>query len=1713
MRRWPFKLLAAGALCACVAAIGLAVFGGSLLRAAVAFGGNRFGYGIGYDRLDLRPGRLSIVHPDVSGLKSEPLFSAQKIDVAYSLRDLFGSAHPFGISSLEIDRPKITLIHHKDGSYNFTLPARNPNAPVKPFSLPQLRLVVKDGSVGLLDETRIFRHSRRLALENVQISADLDPRARSWFHFGLAVHEDGGAFPVAGHGTLDEPRGYELSHVTIPTLALAPLLDYALNSTSLYISGGVLNRIDARFYGLRDKAGAMARHLSVSADLDHFQPYLNGIAKPLRDGRGSLRVYDDGLAIPKLDGSIAGIPVRIAGGIYDLARPELRLGIAGNGDLARLLTLNDAAKTLPASGPLAFRLFVEGAATSPTTFASFAGRRIFYNRVPIDGARGLVALGGTDTSILSTRLAYDGIQVGARGNLSTVRKQTTLDVFADVAAAVARLPFGRALLGDMLVRTDAVVAGPLGGPRNSGVIEGASPGRHLAGTFSVDGSGMGDIGPLALDGPQASALYARVALDRPRGGGGSAVVSVHDLKLDAHAAQPVLPGIALPALPRARGTIDASLAGSFAGKRFALGGSVQMRGADVLGYPIDDLSARFAARDPRKLAFDGRYRGDLGSLSRAVGGNVRATGIADVRARGYLALGATGSVGGLAPSQSKTEFGLPAAGSRATPLGSRATALVAIDARFDHASLAGASLGALNATIGLHGSDVNVYGARAQFAGHAIVAQGSFGNGGVLDVSTSGLNLALLRAAGLPVRSGTASALATIGGTFESPVVAAGIAASGVRGSDSRISDLSLDASTGLQFSADTLRVQDGSLTVGPALGEFEGSVAGLRRDPRVASYAFGLHLVQADIGTLGRILRAPLHPEGTLEADLHVVGSGSSPELSGRVAIPGGSLNGLAYRNASVELNGDARAVHARAGRVTVGSSVLAFGGDFGARAQKIDVRAPQLELSDFNDFFDRGDTLGGSGSASATVVNSRDRFVLTSDARFAHTRFRSFDIGDTRANVSTTGRAIAADVSLGSTSGRLTLRGDATFARNEPLRDPLRRTALALETRADDVALGVWLPAAGIVAPVTGKVNADATIRGTYPDVVAVAHAQLDGGTAGRIAIRKLAIDARAAGGRVTVGSAVLAIDNAQATASGSLGLKPHGPVDAGAVVRVADIGALAKTITGRSYDASGALTTTLHVTGTPEQPLVSGVFDGERVRYASYTIPHARAAVALTSTHVNLQSAEVDLNGGRLLATGAAPLRLNPLGIGPATAPIALRLSAEGIDIAQFGAFFPKGTQAAGLLNGGAALVGTLAKPGLSGTLALSNGSFVGPQLKSKVTDAVARVTLSGTTATLHDTSAAVGGGTLSASGNLTVPSLRRPARDASGSLQVTLDNPVLDAPQYFRGRVDGNLTVTRAVDSPLDVGGKLAFSSTRIPLSAVFNPNAPKASTSAAPLPVAFDLDVGVDRDVRLQGGPADVGATGNLHVGGTLAAPTAQGRLETVGGGTISFYRTFRVQDGSTLDFDPSDGVVPTVDVNATTTVPNPQTDVSLAVTGLATKLNVALTSSPSYDQSQILGLLVGAQALGAVSGVASTSGGAQQNPFQSLASGELGTLLTQNILQPFGSQLGGAIGLSDLALNYAPGSGIDVGAKKKLFKNVNAVFAQTFSYPQRQSIGLQATNSANTTAAQVTFFTQTATSEFASIQPQTFFSSNQVVTAAQPTNGDEGLSFSLQRKF
>lgn len=1658
---------------------------GAALRSAAAGAG----YAVSYDRLHVGTGRTELAGVDVRSASGEPLLTAQHVAVDYSLSDLVrrSPGRLFGLVDVEIDHPHLTLVHHPDGTWNFPAPSSQGNSNTNTLAIPNLKLRVIAGTASLTDTHRRYKLSRALGVDDLNVYADFRPNEVGTWSLSLALLEGGGRYKITGKGRLDPQRGFEINRVSAPNLPIGPLVNYALDSSAVNVANGALHGLDACYCALLGRDGVMGRHLTASADLQNLDLYLGGLAKPVRNGHGRVFVYDDGLTVPSLAASIADIPVRVAGGITGFSGPQFHLGVLGTGRLTQLTSIaGPVAANIAVAGNLHFGLLVEGEATNPLLFARFASPGISYGGYQFEAPRGLVALSGTDATLIDARLRALGIDVGARGTVA-LGKHTDVEVAGLLRGPTDRLPYAAAAVPGLAVDGAAVVSGRDSALAASGEIDGASATQTLATTFAIDGTGTGEVGPFRLNGRGGESLLADVFVDRPHSEY-AAVVDARSVTLSTARLRGV-PG--LPTLPPADAVLDAQIAAVSDGKHALGAGSLAVPSAHLRGVDLGRLRANGSSGSDGSVALQGRYRGNLASLAALAGGTLAAGGGIDLPfAVAYAPSGVIAQIDG---------------------------------GTFSDARVAGVEVRGLSGTVGVRGRayDIyDVYGLTADLGSGSVTADGSFGDGGTLHVSTSNLDLRPIAAAfHAPLQAGRLTALAELTGTLASPNVTGGVALSGGRVTSQGLG-IGVAASAGLAYANDRLRVENGSLDAGPAVASLDADIDGVRSRPAHTSITADAHVRDADIATLARIARAPVrYPTGILDADVHASGYSSAPLIAGTVAVPEGSVNGLAFRRASVALAGTASDLHARTGRVTVGSSTLAFDADVaGASSQRFGLHAPHVDLADFNDYFDRGDTLGGAGSLDVAVARTSGSLTTSGRIDLRDARYTQIRLGDAGATWSTRGRTVNLAATLGGDRGRISADGAVTLAAGDPLRDALHRTTLDVRTNLTRLDLGTWLPTFGIRAPVVGYLDAGATVRGRYPGLAVTTTASLADATIGRIPVQRASFAATASAGRATITSAVFDIPNLSVEASGYVGLTAASDVALDVRAQSPDIGALAKTATGQTYPVHGTFDVDASARGRVGNPDLGATIDGTKVAYQDFTIPrvHAQASLRRSSdphfATLAVQTAEVDLTKGSITASGTAPLRLSPRFLVRQGQPVALDVKIAGIDLMQFGSALPKGTKLGGTLDGNVDLGGTLRAPSVMGQIVLARGSYVGPAETNPISNLGATLAFGGTSAQLSALHADVGGGTLDGSGSASVPDLRDPAHDLAFNFQLVANHAVIDAPQYLKGRVDGTLTIGRAVSDPRPtLGGALAVQNARIPLTAIFNPSSPAATSTSAPPDVALALDVKAVHDVRIQSGQVDIGALGQAHAGGTVAAPTLAGEFDATDG-TVSFYRTFRLQSG-TVAFSADNGVIPTVDASATTTLTNPETFVTLGVRGLATQLNVDLTSDPSYSRDQILGLLLGLNAFGAVNGVA--AGGQQTggvNPITGIAQGQLGTLLTRNVLEPLGANLGGAVGLQSLAINYDPfGGGLDVGAQKKLFKNVSAVFAESFNYPTRSSLGLLAKPN-DRTAVQLTFFSQQGSGNFTDA-PTTLNSTAQSVTASQPANGTSGFSFSLQRKY
>lgn len=174
---------------------------------------------------------------DFSGLvvrstRGEPIARVAQLSLSYDLRDalLPGGKRLFGLSAVRIERPQLTVIHRPDSSYNIPLQSfSSGSSGAGPPLVADVRVI--DGSVEVIDQTRVDPATRHLYIVKLELDAHLDTAARSRYTASLAYREDGRDYPIQGAGDSDVASGLRLHHFRATELPVARLLDYGIDSS------------------------------------------------------------------------------------------------------------------------------------------------------------------------------------------------------------------------------------------------------------------------------------------------------------------------------------------------------------------------------------------------------------------------------------------------------------------------------------------------------------------------------------------------------------------------------------------------------------------------------------------------------------------------------------------------------------------------------------------------------------------------------------------------------------------------------------------------------------------------------------------------------------------------------------------------------------------------------------------------------------------------------------------------------------------------------------------------------------------------------------------------------------------------------------------------------------------------------------------------------------------------------------------------------------------------------------------------------------------------------------------------------------------------------------------------------------------------------------------------------------------------------------------
>jgi len=1751
-RKPPLRRLALGGVLLVVLALtGFAarhaIIGFALTRGLPIFLGDRVQIG------SFRMGFTGSVFTDVrvTTRNGDPLLQAREIAIRYSPAALTARTRRFGISALDLDGLVFALVRRADGSYNVGSgsgsggggggePQRETLAPSTPWDLA---LHIRDGEIRLIDRAPVaddLGEQRIVKLDlDARIRSDRRSRAKGSARLlGRQTEQSPlSAWPVTLGGIVDFSRGVADLRLSAARLPVRGALGFLQHSPAVRVDDGVLHDVRIHVYALDITAGRpVDLHVGGAADLSGGRLAIAALRKPVRDMRGRLTLTDDGVWATRLDATLGGIPVAARGGAFDRLDPTLRLGVRADTDLHDLRAIFAFSRQQPVSGAVHVETLLEAPVTNLLIRSALRVPHGSYGRVPLAAVNGRVDYHAGSVVLDGIRGRYGATDVGVGARFLLGGPALDSAIVASARGPGRRIPFGENLAPEATIDALALISGGPAGYRARGALGVRSPDVTGNGMFAVDESGVGEFGPFALERRDGSSLIGALRLERPTSQA-AAWISARGYRVGVPTVASRFEGINVPAFPPVAGVIDGEAAGGGTPAAFAVAGDLRGRdlrvagaqlgtGHTVLGGTLDDLLLESLVTDGPVGRFSGTgavsrstfaLRGDYdGSLERLVPFTGRQQAHGAVRGR-ILATVADGNVTVQSP-------GAALAGG----------------------SIRGVALDSVAGTVAVRGKTFHLLTAQGGIAGRRAVAAESHGT---VAVSAPDIPSSAFRGTGIPLDAGNVSAYGNADLRGGTPRFAGTVAVA-----DGRAHGYSVAGDAQIDLAGARARIWAATGALGSTYGSLGGSIAGIGAGG--LRYDLAARVPLGDMDLLRRDLKLPVrHLAGTFGANLHVHGGGARPFVDGRVASPEGMFNGLAFRAAAARISLDASGITARDGTLTVGTTTAAIAASAAGGAFGLAAHSAAVDLADFNDFFDTDGMLAGRGAVDVSVTTYGRRLRSSGNVALRSLRYAAFGLGSASAVWQTRGATIAGRGSLHSTAG--TLEGSATVTPGDG-GDPRRALATATyhaRSTFSGIDLGTWLPAAGFAIPVRGRVDARFGLSGRLPQLALDADATLTDATVDGFAVGAAHLRGGLRGSRIDVQSSDADLGFARLAGSGRLGLAPGDPLAFDLRLTSDDAGRAARAFVPATsgLDLAGALDADIRVGGTRGKPKFEGGFDLRGARYGGFVVPRAIGALALAGRSVELRDVDIEFERGQAFVAGALPLQLRPLGVGPPRAPVSFDVTARGLDLAQFAALLPKGTKLGGNVDGRFGVEGTVERPRLFGSLAINDGSYTSPFERAPIERVGANLRFAGSSVALQAFHADVGGGTLDAGGVLMLPLGNRTSVAYRAS--VTAKAARLDFPAYGRGTIDGSLAVTGGGVAPL-VSGNVALRNAVIPVSAVYGGGGGSAAAGpggpSLPWNPTYRIHAIAADNVRVRNAIVDIGVKGAVDVGGSLRAPRLAGGFTATDGSISSYNHVFRIVNAA-VAFNPSDGLIPTVEARAMSRVSNPDPDPSRNIAGSANiivtvrgtadadsnNLQVTYSSDPAYSQEQIIGLLLDVPALlGAVNFNLNAGPG---SPLLRGAPGETNALLppgvtpeqvsaisfnqevfsllngqfTQRALTPVERVFEKTLGLSDVEFTVDYGGGIGYSLRRQIGKrDFYAFLSQTVSYPERSNVGFELEPKPFETINFSYYAQNGVTSLITNATPgQELFTSTRRLTSVQPLGNRSGFSLNLNRRF
>ncbi|HZZ64667.1 MAG TPA: translocation/assembly module TamB domain-containing protein, partial [Candidatus Baltobacteraceae bacterium] len=1474
---------AIGAVIAALVIIVVAVMLGAFHNAVARFACTTIGSLVSGYQIRLGEVRLNAVHGafvDVHVRRGpDPVLDARRIDVYYSLRDLLpGSKHRFGLHAVTIDGPRVTIVHHENGTYNVSVPGGGAPSrrPALTNTVPlDFTLRVRGASARLIDQYRYYEASRYQSIDHIDANITVaSANVSKYLVTGLL--QDAGAQRLRMAGTIDNVRHYALHHVTLSAIPIATIGNYFINSPAAHILGGTVRGMDmyAWSYG---PGGAL--HMSGSGELREGQMFVHSLDSPIRHLAGRITLFDSGFASKRLTADVGHLGIVCSGGIFDFRSPQFRLGIDGGGDLRYLKDVLKIAGGLPIFGPVRIHALIEGNINDPVLLIGFNGPRFNYGAVPIDDPRGTVAIYKNNLIVLPFHASYSGIALHVHGNL-VLGKQVTSVLTLHAVGPARRIPYLGSLISDQPVLIESLLTGTDLKVDARGYLVSLQNVSAVNGFYNLNRYGVGTFGPIGMTTPAGGSLVAGFSLDRPHGGS-TFWASARNVRLN----QPVpvvLPGANIPQLPPMDAHIvEANIAGTGSAHNVVVGGAVYMSPASIAGVPFNTIAARFAGPFAASQLNQVHADGPWGTFD---GGGTFAPNL--IVARGNYA----GTLEGLHMFLG----GFPATGAISGPMGIAIAQgkifVQAQNAQLRNANIHGIPISAVTGTMSFDKGILRVFSAQAHAAGGEVVAAGSFATVPSrtptrLALATTQLNAGALHGFGVPLSGGSLRAVGAVAPGAAIPNVDAGV----VLTNGSAAGYGPFTTSSEIAIAHDTLHVRDTTASLGPTFANVSGTMSNLAAGTPAYDIVAGVPVGQ--IAPMARLARVPaFNADGSFQGDLRITGSGTNPRIEGIAGVPVGELNGLGFRDAHARISASRAGATVRDASVTVGSTALRFSATEAKDEIAFGMQSAHADLSDFNDYFNTGDTLAGTGAVAISFAHLGHLTFTSGEVDIAGLRYRRLPIGDTDARWNSLRNQVHGSVSIGGEHGKLRASGTIGFAQSAALGQVVARSRYDVNAALSNLDLTTWLPALGFPQlPVTGRIDGNAQIRGAYPHIALAGNASIRDGTIGPLPIERGQVYARSApGDRIEVTRLAVTFPAMEATGAGSFGITPSAPMQMQIHAVTTDLARLVSLVSKKRLPLTGRFESTVSIGGSFRSPTFAAGVDASNVDAFGLAIPSFVGQLQLSRRDLVVRNAEFTFNRGRATIAGSLPLQLQPFSFGPINAPIAMDMTADNVDLSPFGTFLGNGTKLAGTINGHVGVSGTVRNPQIFGQLAATDVSYASNIELTPITHTVAQLTFEGTHARLDQLQALLGRGSVTGSGSLNFGGGLN-GGPLEYRINIAARGAQIDMPQFGSGTFNGQLALSRQDDTLAQLRGNVTVTDAVMPFAAFLQfGGSSGAASKGPPFNLALNLGITAGRNVRVRGGGAgifglDISGAGHALLSGTLLHPIMSGQFNSTGG--------------------------------------------------------------------------------------------------------------------------------------------------------------------------------------------------------------------------------------